>query len=183
MFWRRKQPRRPVSTDLTFVDPQFRRLKHEGADWSGQTFENFIPVGCEFRSCSFENAIFKTACFGGGLEDSLYVNCSFDRSTIWAMAAGNARFEACSFRDVEVFQFFAHSIEIIDCVFSGIVKQAYFNGTVPVEDAGALGRKTNEFRGNDFSGATFVDVAFRTGIDLSQQKLPEGWQNEPDFDA
>ncbi len=43
---------------------------------------------------------------------------------------------------------------------------------MPEEDRPWVGRERNEFRGNDFSGCDLVDVAFRTGIDLSQQKLP-----------
>ena len=40
----------------------------------------------------------------------------------------------------------------------------------------ALGRTSNEFRGNDFSGMDLIDVGFRTGIDLSLQRLPTGAQ-------
>lgn len=176
MFWRKKQT--PQEPDLSFVDPQFRRRTHRSADWSGHTFDHFVPVGCTFDDCSFENAIFRTVCFGGGLEDTVYVNCSFDRATIRAIAPGNARFEACSFRDVEIIQFCGHTIEMIDCVVSGVIKQAFFNGAVPDEDIDALGRSRNEFRGNDFSLARFVDVGFRTGIDLSLQKLPEDWSTD-----
>ncbi len=45
------------------------------------------------------------------------------------------------------------------------------------EDQVELGRAINEFRGNDFTNMKLIDVAFRTGIDLTQQSLPTG----PDY--
>jgi hypothetical protein len=67
--------------------------------------------------------------------------------------------------------------EFIDCTFTGRLQTCIFNGTVSEEDRPWVGRERNEFRGNDFSGAELVDVAFRTGIDLDQQRLPTG----PDY--
>ena len=49
-----------------------------------------------------------------------------------------------------------------------------FNGSVPLEDRSDAGRETNQFEDNDFSRAKLVDVAFRTGIDLTRQRLPSG---------
>jgi hypothetical protein len=43
---------------------------------------------------------------------------------------------------------------------------------VPVEKRAAAGRDRNEFHDNDFSAMTLIDVGFRTGIDLTQQRLP-----------
>jgi hypothetical protein len=57
------------------------------------------------------------------------------------------------------------------------MRKCIFNGTVPEEDRPWVGRERNEFHGNDFSGADLIDVAFRTGIDLEQQRLPSG----PDY--
>lgn len=37
----------------------------------------------------------------------------------------------------------------------------------------SLDRSVNEFHGNDFRGMDLVDVAFRRGIDLTKQVLPE----------
>jgi uncharacterized protein YjbI with pentapeptide repeats len=164
--------------DLSSVTSEYLRRKYVGADWSGKHLADFCPVGCVFEHCNFSNVIFEKVCFGGGLEDSLYRNCIFDRSTIRATAPGNARFENCSFRDIELLEFYAHNIAMVDNVFSGIVKRAFFNGTVSAEVQLALGRSRNDFHGNDFSGAEFVDVAFRTGIDLGRQRLPAGTHRE-----
>jgi uncharacterized protein YjbI with pentapeptide repeats len=117
------------------------------------------------------------------MEDSRYINCSFNRATITSIAPGSARFEGCTFLDADLTHFLSHTVEFVDCEISGIVRQAFFSGTVPPDDVASLGRKTNEFRGNDFASATLVDVVFRTGIDLSLQKLPEGWENPIEEDA
>ena len=65
---------------------------------------------------------------------------------------------------------------MVDCVFSGRLEEVVFNGTVPPEKRSFLHRERNEFHGNDFSGVDLIDVAFRTGIDLTQQRLPTGPQ-------
>jgi len=168
----------PESVDLSYVDPRFLRKTHKDVDWSGQDLNHFVPVGCRFESCSFENTNLLDVCFGGGREDSIYINCSFDRATIQATAAGNAHFASCTFRNADILEFFAFCVEMVDCEVSGIVRKAFFNGTVPDDRAQALRRTRNVFERNDFSNARLVDVAFRTGIDLTLQKLPLGWKNE-----
>jgi uncharacterized protein YjbI with pentapeptide repeats len=172
------QSQRKPRVDLTSVDPNFLRKSHRAQDWSGQQFDNFVPVGCAFDSCSFQACNFVRACFGGGMEDTRYVNCTFDRSFIRAKAPGNATFESCSFLNVEVIEFLGHAIEMINCKFTGVIRNTFFNGQILADAAAELGRERNRFEGNDFSGARFLDVSFRTGIDLSKQKLPIGWRNE-----
>ena len=168
----------PQRVDLSHVDPRFLRKTHKNVDWSGQDLNHFVPVGCRFESCNFSNANLLGTCFGGGLEDCVYIDCTFDRATIRATAAGNAHFGSCKFRNVDIEEFFAFCVEMVDCEISGIVRAAFFNGTVPEDRVQALKRKRNRFERNDFSRARLVDVAFRTGIDLSLQKLPAGWKNE-----
>ncbi len=62
----------------------------------------------------------------------------------------------------------------VDCTFSGTLRKVVFNGSVRADKSGVFGRDVNEFRGDDFSRAKSVDVAFRTGSDLDQQRLPGG---------
>ena len=150
--------------DLSSVNPRFLRKQYHRADWSGSTFANFVPVGCRFSECIFENVIFQHVCFGGGSETTTYERCSFDRSTINAPAAGRAQFLHCSFRNVNIQNFEAPDVDLAGCTFSGTIRRASFTGKA----SGV----------NDFSGAQFSDVLFGPGIDLSLQKLPAGWKNE-----
>jgi len=78
-----------------------------------------------------------------------------------------------SFREATLIDFRCHDGELIDCVFSGMLKRSGFNGRVREPDP-YLGRERNEFRSNDFTAADLRDVAFRTRIDLDSQFLLEG---------
>jgi hypothetical protein len=69
---------------------------------------------------------------------------------------------------------FCFAVELVGCSFSGQLHKAVFNGRLPTEKRDVAGRSTNQFEGNDFSRAKLLDVAFRTGIDLSNQRLPSG---------
>jgi hypothetical protein len=145
----------------------------EGENLTGLRLKQFTATQCSFRSCRFDGSTIEQACFGGGTKPSDYTDCSFDGARITAVAPGVARFIRCSFRDCLIQDLFGVAVEFIDCIFSGTIKKAVFWGSIPEEDRDQVGRRTNEFRGNDFSQARLVDVAFRGGIDLAKQKLPE----------
>jgi uncharacterized protein YjbI with pentapeptide repeats len=147
-----------------------------GSDWSGRRLASFTAVNCHFKNCLFQRVFFEQACFGGGYADSAYEDCTFDGSTIHAIAPGFAKFQRCSFRDVDMHEFFALGIEMVDCVLSGTFRKGFFNGTVPLDSQKRLGRTLNEFVGNDFANMRLIDVDFRTGIDLNAQLLPPRWQ-------
>ena len=146
----------------------------DGEDFSGLRLTQFTATACVFRRCRFERCHLDQACFGGGTSPSEYINCTFDGSRITAIAPGVARFVGCSFRNCDIREFFGVAVEFVDCTFSGRIKRALFHGTVPAYEGAQIGRATNEFHGNDFSGAKLLDVAFRGGIDLEKQRLPEG---------
>lgn len=152
----------------------FDSVKERDADFSGRKLDAFHAIASRFEKCCFEKMSIRDACFGSGLYDSEYYDCSFDGSKFTAVAPGNARFVRCSFRDVLIRQLFCHCVEFVNCKFSGKLLSGYFNGAVPPEDVPILGRHINEFRGNDFIQMELVDVGFRSGIDLSLQRLPSG---------
>lgn len=144
-----------------------------GEDFTARKLDSFSAEACRFDECRFDRMRINSTSFGAGREQSEYVECSFDKARMRFFSGGNARFVRCSFRDVDLRDWYCFRVELIDCVFSGRLRGAIFNGTVPEEDrAAAAGRRRNEFRGNDFSGMELIDVAFRTGIDLTQQRLP-----------
>ena len=133
---------------------------------------SFTAVGCVFEQCDFTAMRPRQFSFAGGKEPTKYVECAFDRSKLTRIIAGQARFERCSFLDVELKGFLGHQTEFVDCVFSGVLRESVFYGRV--FDQSKTSRKVNEFRGNDFSKTRFVDVGFRQGVDLSLQQLPKG---------
>jgi hypothetical protein len=143
------------------------------ADYSGRALMKFTSIGSIFERCRFDKSRIDDASFGSGREMSEYIECSFDGVRIYH-GGGFARFVRCSFRNIDFCEWLCFGAEMIDCVFTGRLQGCIFNGTPMKEDQPFLGRKYNEFHGNDFSGADLVDVAFRTGIDLSKQRLPTG---------
>ncbi|MFO0789514.1 MAG: hypothetical protein U0805_08650 [Pirellulales bacterium] len=159
------------------VDPnEFVVLDHlqvQGTDYSQRELRKFTSIGSKLERCRFDNARIEDASFGSGLEMSEYIECSFDGVRI-QHGGGFARFVRCSFRNIDFRSWLCFGAEFIDCVFTGRLKGCIFNGTLLEQDQPYLGRVRNEFHGNDFSGADLDDVAFRTGIDLTQQRLPCG---------
>lgn len=145
-----------------------------GVDFSGRKLLQFSAVGSRLQSSQFNHARINNASFGAGREPSEYIECTFDGSHIRFGPGGYARFVRCSFRNVDLRDWFCFTVELIDCTFTGRIRKAIFNGTVPEDKRAVLGRKSNEFRGNDFSGMNLLDVAFRTGINLAEQRLPSG---------
>lgn len=149
----------------------------QGADFSGRKLMQFSSVGSRLEACRFVKTKIEDAAFGAGRETSEYIECVFDGARMCFGPGGYARFVRCSFCDVDLRDWFCFTVELIDCTFSGRLRRSFFNGTVPEEKRRVVGRERNEFRGNDFSATTFIDVGFRSGIDLTQQQLPSG----PDY--
>jgi hypothetical protein len=160
------------------IDPKksvvLSREKLREADFSGRRLEYFSSEASRLEACRFDKARIESASFGAGRAPSEYLECSFDGARIRFGPGGFARFVRCSFRDVDLRDWFCFAVELVDCVFTGRLRHSFFNGTVPEDQRAFVGRKGNEFRGNDFSGMKLEDVSFRTGIDLTQQRLPSG---------
>jgi hypothetical protein len=155
-------------------------LDHEnlhGVDYSGRKLVQFSASGARLEACRFDGTKIEDASLGSGRDVSEYVECSFNGARIRFGPGGYARFVRCSFRDVDLSEWFCFTVELIDCIFSGRLRKAFFNGTMPEGKREIAGREHNEFFGNDFSAMAFIDVGFRSGIDLTRQKLPSG----PDY--
>ena len=152
-------------------------IKHEsvkGADYSGRKLDQLVTVGARLEGCRFERVRVDDAALGAGGELSEFIDCSFNGARMRLGSGGHTRFVRCSFRDVDLKDWFCFAVELVDCTFSGRLRKAFFNGTVPEHDREVARRKHNEFWGNDFSAMDLIDVAFRTGIDLGRQHLPSG---------
>lgn len=153
------------------------RQKLQDHDFSGRRLSRFVSIAAEFRGCSFEQCRLTDASFGAGRVRSKFFECSFDGSRIEFGPGGKARFESCTFRDVSLSDWFCFEVELVDCIFTGTLNRAVFNGFPLQRGTWFSRRRRNEFTGNDFSGIALIDVAFRSGIDLSLQRLP----TSPDY--
>jgi hypothetical protein len=124
--------------------------------------------------------------FGSGQAPSRFVRCSFDRLKANIFMLGFCRFESCRFTNVRLGDWHGEYAEVVDCQFSGRFRAGQFCGA-PITPLANLDRETapspehralllrerNEFHGNDFSAAN-LNIEFRLGIDLTQQRLPTG---------
>lgn len=156
---------------------QFIALDHvklRGENYSDRRLKQFSAHGCQFERCNFNDVWIENASFGSGRVMSEYIECIFDGAKLNAPVGGFARFIRCSFRGVEINDWLCYGVELVDCIFSGKLNTAIFNGTPRPEQKLSLGRKHNEFHGNDFVEMELNDVSFRTGIDLAKQRLPSG---------
>ncbi len=145
-----------------------------GADFGDRRLEQFSAEGCRFEGCRFDGTVIESASFGAGRSVSEYVGCNFAGAKLRMGPGGYARFVDCSFENVVIEHWFCFAVEVVGCSFSGRLKKVVFNGSVPSDQQEVAGRRANQFEGNDFSRAKLVDVGFRTGIDLTKQRLPAG---------
>jgi hypothetical protein len=165
--------RTEVQTDLrdTRFEPASANVSLHGVtaervDFSGLRLWGFFAYGCHFVECDFSDLRLEWLPFADG--GSIFMCCRFHRAGIGS-GFGDVRLEECDFESADLRDWFSTSADIINCRFAGRVEQVVFFGRDPHDP-----RSHNEFRGNDFRESDLEDVAFRYGIDLDAQQLPEG---------
>jgi hypothetical protein len=140
-----------------------KRVTVERVDFTGLRFVDFDAQKCRFVDCDFSRVQVEWLPFANG--GSLFQRCSFAEARIADF--GRARFEGCNFANADLEGWFTWAADVVDCRFAGRVTGVVFSGA----DTDGTRR---EFRGNDFREADLDDVAFRNGIDLDAQLLPDG---------
>ena len=136
------------------------RRKFDGARWG-----RWVASYTTFERCSFKNVRARNVSWGGGVRQTEFIDCTFDRSRLPPVAFGMVRFERCSFRDVHLKRWICREVDFVDCVFSGDLREF----TV----AGSDNDGPNEIRGNDFRQALMLGGGFQAGVDLTLQQLPD----------
>jgi len=93
-----------------------------------------------------------------------------------AVTPEGTRFEKCSFDDARLDGWTPARAEFVECRFAGKVVSVTFSGRPAGPGSTRIDpvRSKNDFRGNDFRDAQLVDTVFVFGIDLDQQRWPEG---------
>jgi hypothetical protein len=160
-----------ITTDLRDVrfEPETLNVELEGVtaervDFSGLRFHSFLTERCRFIDCDFSDVHVEWLPFGDG--GSLFRECSFRGASIGDF--GHVRLERCDFTDADLKGWFTWDADLVECRFGGRLSGVVFNGR-DLESS-----RQNKFVGNDFRDADLDDVAFRLGIDLDAQLLPEG---------
>jgi hypothetical protein len=161
-----------VDVDLDVTTIRNERL--QGFDVGTVRSGQVVAIRSRFTECRFENFPRTEFIFGGGRDVTYYEGCSFDRSVITSETSGNGRFIGCTFTDVTMELCLFNACEFVDCTFSGRLTNVSFWASLDSWYQKVLGRRRNEFTGNDFRGARLKHVAFKGGIDLRDQTFSLG---------
>lgn len=147
-------------------------------DFARASFDKLAPSGCVFLRCDFRKATLdrRMAPLFKARRRNVFRECRFDGADLRAVEPGSSRFESCVFDGADLDGWNAQTAEFVDCHFAGRLARVRFYGKPWGQGAAEVDpkRTSNEFRGNDFGEAELVDVAFLMGIDVAQQRWPEG---------
>ncbi|RRC96527.1 pentapeptide repeat-containing protein [Schaalia canis] len=155
-------------------------LRVEGVDFSGQTFNNFGLTDVVLTNCDFSRVKADFFIPGSGPFPCEFIDCSFDRVNFRQVLSLSNRFVGCSFKGARLSRWKLEETDLVDCDFDGAtLRDVMLWGSMDDPGTPSYPARSwvNEIRGNDFSGAKLIDVDFRTGVDLTLQKLPVG----PDY--
>ncbi len=112
------------------------------------------------------------------LRPSVYRGCTFERvrfTVLGGFSTGVARYEECTFTDCRWEGSREGDADLVGCTFTGRVRGAVFFGESATAVEGVQPRR-NLIRGNDFTGATITNTAFRGGFPVDDQRWPEGYE-------
>lgn len=162
-----------VAPPGTLVD--FRAAHMTDVDFRHTRIWAFKASASVFTRCDFRAARIEAGHFGTN-EQSIYLDCRFDKAQIGGTDAGFARFERCTFDGAKLDRWRAFNAEFIDCHFAGRIVEVAFAGRPDpkLQKWVQPPRSINEFRGNDFREAELIDCVFARGIDLGAQMWPRG---------
>jgi uncharacterized protein YjbI with pentapeptide repeats len=181
----RQPPFREFGEDLrdaTFsVEPDsnvlFEGVAYERVDLSGIRFWQFHARESVFIDCDFSRISSREGGLLGDFPKARFVGCNFSGADLRHLQPGWGRFERCVFTDIRIRDWKTYNASFVDCIFGGrIEKSTFFGRRNWLHPNEARLPPANDFHGNDFSRADLIDVSFREGVDLKQQRLPEGPQ-------
>ena len=128
--------------------------------------------GSTVDRCSFDKQRVEAAQVGGGPNRTIIRDCTFNDSQWGSTSLGKVRFERCSFLRFRANAWLARRVDLVQCTFSGQLRDAVFWASDPQDPGGDGSFGKNEIARNDFSACDLVGPAFRGGIDLIDQRMP-----------
>ena len=160
-------------SDLRFL--VIERDNRTAERFGNLALDGFSVIESTLTRCVFERVRARSASLGEGSRQSVFEECTFSHCKLVFGAVGNVRLVRCRFESCRLKNIFGTDLEMVECDFPNtVIKKGAFHGNVTDSAQFRPRRSANEFRNNDFSGATMEDVDFRGGIDLHEQKLPTG---------
>lgn len=141
------------------------------------SMDQLAPSGCVLLECDFSGATLERRIqpVFRARRRNVFRRCRFDGADLRGVDLGGTRFEECTFDGARLDGWITRTAEFVDCRFSGRVAHVRFYGRAWGPTASKIDppRATNEFRGNDLSGADLVDFACLMGVDVAAQRWPE----------
>ena len=141
----------------------------DGGQFDRVLYEEVMFTNCHFKDCSWTDCRFRRTHFSRNtrFERCVFRKCAFDRAHTYM--GGPSFFTDCRFEDcvLDSIQFWNSSFE--RCAFSGRLINVVFYGPASPGDWETRLHEVN------FTAASFEDVDFRLGIDLSTTRLPAGY--------
>jgi hypothetical protein len=154
---------------------RLREAELVDVDLSGLRLEDLTVLGSTLERCDLSGLKAKHGRMSGVEVPTVYRDCTFTKSDLRAVNPGPARFERCVFESTRIDKWLCFDTEFVDCRFSGrLTDMVFFGAPVSGPMRKRLNRSVNAFSGNDFREAELRLVAFRGGIDLRAQLLPNG---------
>lgn len=146
---------------------------YKGLAFEKQRLDSISITESELVSCSFDEIKSKRVSLGGGVRQTKYIECIFNKCDFTIFALGNVLFDRCLFQDCKLSNLFSVAGEFVDCDFRGTtLKSGSLNHKVPSDYSGPYRRKINRVERNNFSRSTLIDFDFRGGVILVESLLP-----------
>lgn len=154
------------------VQVVFDHAEYSDVDFRGVVFWFMSATASTFVRCRFDRAKIAAGFLSSRIQ-TVYRECVFANADLAGVKPGTARFDACDFSHARIDGWRTLEAEFLNCSFAGPLRDVVFFGRpIGTPPSIPLERDGNEFVGNDFRHADFVDVDFRAGIDITQQLLP-----------
>ncbi|TDB81978.1 hypothetical protein [Micromonospora sp. KC721] len=155
------------------------RLIIDGRDVRDEVFssrgidELVIANGSRLSRVTFRGLGISYGSLGAGVGQSSLEGCLFDRCRMHLASIGRVGLKDCRFERCRIKGWLCLEAEFTGCWFGAKLERVVFDAGLTEAGSRELGRSRNRFGENDFSASEFRDVAFRGGVELTRELLPQ----------
>jgi hypothetical protein len=152
---------------------RYKVVRLDGGEHRGKTFD---LKGADHVSLK-EEGVFKRCVFKGlrayvSLALGKYYDCRFEECRLRELYLWESSLRRCKFVDVRIHQLFSDEADIVDCVFSGSIRDGIVRPNSPHPSVAST-KRPRQIVGNDFSQCELGSYVFRGGVDLRLQRFAD----------
>lgn len=150
---------------------KYKQVMLDGGEHRGKTFalEKADHISLKEEGV-FKRCVFKGLRAYAYLGPGKYYDCRFEDCRVRELHLGESVFKRCKFVDVRIHSLWSDGADIVDCVFSGVIKSGVLQPNSPSPSI-AKTRQPRQIVGNDFSQCDLGSDVFRGGVDLRFQRF------------